>query len=289
MFNAEEFAKFMGPFLAKMLGLTLEQVQEKASTEDGAKELETLYSTKVYKGRHSAGMGEAQKKLNKALKDTFGIDVDETADIPAAIAALKDNYTPEPVDDKDKTLSDAKFKADSRYITIEQRATKAESEAEKLKTDFDTRVNNRIAELNLQQKAESALTELKAILPTHEGQKKLLVDQYRNSFTGISEKTENGQTYYFEGDKRLEDQMGVPLTWEQIRQERASQFFEFEAPDRDSSGAKKEGGNPPAGPKKVVNLQPRTKDALNTILEDDSIELADQQKARDFFDSLQRA
>lgn len=284
MFNETEFLKLMLPFLVKALGLTEEQIKEKGMTADGVTDLEKEYGKKLkarFDDGHKAAEGKSQKSLNDLAKTVFGVET-EGKTLQETLEAIKTTYTPPGDPSK---ITDNDVKKHSLYLQIEQRAKKAEDDLKTANENYDSRITKEVARLNLQQRAESALTELKAILPTHEGQKKVMVDQYRNAFANIEERKEGDQSYYYEGDKRLEDNMGNPLSWDQVKKQRAEQFFELGTPDRDPVNPPKPGDKPPV----ARTLQPKTEAELIAVLADDSVSLEDQNKAKAYWDSTQKS
>lgn len=293
MFNETEFAAFALPFFVKALGLTEDVIKEKSMTTEGQADLQKAYGEKRKAAKsegYNEAMGKSQKTLEKLAKDTFGVEIpkgddENPTDVAAVISAIKEGYTPEP--GSPGQISDKDVKKHPDFLLMERRALDAEKREkekdEKMEQTINDRVSKRSATLTLQQQGESALTELGAKLPTHEGQRKLAVEAYRNAYAGIEQRTVGDKTYYYEGDQRLEDEMGAPLSWDALKRKKAEQFFELEGPKRESPEAKNtESGNSGQNGKSV-NLNPKTITELNGVLGNSTLTAEQRSSAKAYY------
>lgn len=290
MFNETEFVGFALPFFVKALGLTEDEIKEKSTTPEGQSELQTLYGTKRKEAKsegYKEAEGKAQKVLNKLAKDHFGVEtgaktLEETA------LAIKEGYQPEGTPAGNPAeLTEKAVKQHPLYLTMEQ----AKKDADKALTDrnaeFETavndRVNGKVTTLSLQQQARNALSDLKAKIPTHTGQKDALMTTYEQQFEGIVPKTVGETTYYYDKEgTRLEDTFGTPLTWDALSRQMAEKVFELEGPERSSPGAKP-AGTPAGAPGTPASLSPKTLDDLNKVLANTAIKLEDKTTAKNYY------
>lgn len=295
MFNETEFTAFALPFFVKALGLSEDDVKDKSMTPEGQKELATLYGDQKKAARtegHKEAEGKLQKKLNKAGKDLFGVEIegDTAKDFDAALTAIKDGFKPEggevipPAE-----MTEKQVKQHPLFILTEKAKSDAEKALNDTKAEFDQKLNEQVgrktATLSMQQTAQAALTDLRAKLPTHEGQKKLALAEFQRSFEGIEGKQVGDTTYYFDKDgNRLEDAMGTPLQWDALVRQKAEALFEMEGPDRQSPGEKPAGAGTPATPGAVqVNLQPRTLGDLSKIITTPGVTREQKEIAKSFY------
>jgi hypothetical protein len=293
MFNENDFVTFALSFLEKTLStkdkpLTIDDIKDRFAEDGGAKRIEELFGERrkaIKSEGYTEATGKFQKIVNKKAKDILGVDTDAET-IEDAIAAIKEGYQAPPASDP-KELDEKAVKAHPLYLTLEKAKTDSDKALEQRNADFDKalndKVNGRVTTLTLQQQAQNALTELKAKIPAHPGQKEALMSTYRQQFEGITPKTVDDTTYYYDKDgKRIEDGFGSPLSWDALSRQMAEKVFELEGPDRDSPAAKPGNATPGSGGK-AVNLQPKTIDQLNVVLGDNSVKPEDKTAAKDFY------
>lgn len=288
MFNETSFVEFALPFFVKALGLSEDDIKEKSMSAEGQSELQSLYGTKRKEAKsegYKEAEGKSQKTLNSLVKDVFGVNTDAKT-LADTINAVKEGFTPEPGTEPQQ-LTDKAVKQHPLFLTMEQAKKDADKALADRNAEFDqaleNRVNGKVTTLTLQQQAQNALTDLKAKIPSHPGQKDALMSTYKQQFEGIVPKTVGDTTYYFDKDgNRLEDTFGTPLNWETLSRQMAEKVFELEGPERQSPGAKP-ANTPPGQTGGNLNLSPKTIDELNKVLENKTASPEDQKTAKDFY------
>lgn len=268
----EDFQKAVD-FIANVLGQQSEEVTELFKAEDGVNKLQSAFASRLKKERDEARTeaakgtaGKVQKELNAKAKELFGIEV-EADTHSGVLEAVKAKYQPT-VDPA--TISENDIKKHPIFLSKEAEVIKLQAdlnkEIEKLKGDYE----GKLSFVKLEGLALKALNDLKAVLPAHEGQKKVLVDVYLTQYQDLEERSVDGNSYYYSRStgKRIEDAYGKPLNMNQITELFVKNHFEVEGSQKQSPGMndgqrqKTNGGGRPV---------PKTDAEMNAILSDSSI------------------
>ena len=268
-------------FIGKVLNLTDAEVADIAKADDAETQLESLYTKsladkqKVYRkeGRDSA-TGEIQKKLNAKAKELFAVE-DEADSITGVLELVKGSIKPtDPTQTPD--LTEAAVKKSPFYADLEKTFNAYKKEAETTLKAKETEFSKQLGFVRLEKDAVSALELHKAKLPSHEFQRKVLVEKYLDQYKNLDVQEVDGNKQYYDTatNKRLEDGYGNPLTWEQVTEKLVKSSFETETTQKTTPGIDPNRQTPPP-----PASTPKTIDELNTYLSDQNVSQADKNAA----------
>lgn len=268
-------------FIGKVLNLTDAEVADIAKADDAETQLESLYTKsladkqKVYRkeGRDSA-TGEIQKKLNTKAKELFAIE-DEADSITGVLELVKGSIKPtDPTQTPD--LTEAAVKKSPFYADLEKTFNAYKKEAETTLKAKETEFSKQLGFVRLEKDAVSALELHKAKLPSHEFQRKVLVEKYLDQYKNLDVQEVDGNKQYYDTatNKRLEDGYGNPLTWEQVTEKLVKSSFETETTQKTTPGIDPNRQMPPP-----PASTPKTTEELNAYLSNPSVSQADKNAA----------
>lgn len=268
-------------FIGKVLNLTDAEVADIAKADDAETQLESLYTKsladkqKVYRkeGRDSA-TGEIQKKLNAKAKELFAVE-DEADSITGVLELVKGSIKPtDPTQTPD--LTEAAVKKSPFYADLEKTFNAYKKEAETTLKAKETEFSKQLGFVRLEKDAVSALELHKAKLPSHEFQRKVLVEKYLDQYKNLDVQEVDGNKQYYDTatNKRLEDGYGNPLTWEQVTEKLVKSSFETETTQKTTPGIDPNRQTPPP-----PASTPKTTEELNAYLSNPSVSQADKNAA----------
>lgn len=209
---------------------------------------------KIRTDRYSQGKREAMEELEKKLKEEYGIKEGDKRGIELVrdIVAAKMNAN--------GTLNEDKVKAHPLYLSLEEQLrtapTALQAALDKQKTELESGFK-REANYGIATKRAQVIFEgMKPVLPKNAevaSNQRALLDAYVREHTlDFADDGKGGMAIVpmkADGSGRLEDGHGHPITFDQLVQQGAKKFFEFQASDDKAAGTdpNKVGGGSDAG------------------------------------------
>jgi len=182
--------------------------------------------------QYKRGIKEGREVLEKALREQYGVDSTATgADLVADIVAAKAS----------PTVTEDQVKIHPLYLTVERNAkattdaVRAELEGKIAEIELGFKRTNTLSVV--QEKALNKLSELRPVLPANQlvaqTQQKMFASQFNNYDYEIEA---SGDILVLKDGKRVEDQHGHPVPFNDLVAQTAATMFEFQKQDARASG-----------------------------------------------------
>lgn len=185
--------------------------------------------------QYKRGIKEGREVLEKALREQYGVDSTATgADLVADIVAAKAS----------PTVTEDQVKIHPLYLTVERNAkattdaVRAELEGKIAEIELGFKRTNTLSVV--QEKALNKLSELRPVLPANQlvaqTQQKMFASQFNNYDYELDA---SGNILVLKDGKRVEDQHGHPVPFNDLVAQTAASMFEFQKQDPKASGGNK--------------------------------------------------
>jgi len=268
-----------------------ENEAEKLILEADATRVATLTKPKegqTFADGHKKGTKEALEKLEKSVKEKFGVEADVTG--LELIEKVIEEKTAGAGGAKPKDLTDDDVRKHPAYINREKELNRALKDQE---TDYKTQLSQKDTEFTrketigkAQAKAMEVLEGLKPVYSKNPTIAQNIKNTFLQSLTGYDfDITDSGITIMKDG-KVVTDSHGNNLSFDELVKTNAGSYFEFQNNNGGANGGNdnndhQQGGGAdyPAGISKPKNL-----DELGKILGDESIKLEDRLKVSEVWE-----
>lgn len=242
----------------KLLNLTEEELTSKyfdgeALKETAPDELLTAIETKLKAAKQgeteafNKGFKKAEAKFKSeaenTIKEVLGVEINEGEDLAEVVSKWHSENK------KTKSaLTDDDIKKHPLYRQLEKERVPKE-EYEKVISEFDdykSQAARREVLAQVKPKVWGVVTGMNPKLPTDQK----VAETYRNAFLSVFDsydyQIENDDVLVLKDGKRVEDNFGNPLKFEDFVKSNASNYFEFNKQEA-KGGAGNANGQPPAG------------------------------------------
>ena len=216
---------------------TADGVLEKLAALDTerVKALKGATNPTALQDQYRRGIKEGREALEKTLREQYGVESQATgADLVSEIIAAKSN----PAIDEDKVKVHPLFLKVEREAKAQVEATRAELEGKI--AEIENGFKRRQTLTTVQEKALAKLAELRPVLPANpvvaQTQQKMFAEQF-NAFD--YEVDPSGNILVVKDGKRVENNHGHPVPFEELVAQTAATMFEFQKTDPKGNGANK--------------------------------------------------
>lgn len=240
-------------------------------------------SGQTFQDGYKKAKAEVLAAFEKEVREKFGLDEDETKDLTGLELIAKVIEVEAPEAGK-KSITDDTIKKHPLYLKLEKDTKKAlndvKTEWEKKLADKDKEFGKAQVFSSVKGKALEIFTGLNPVLSTNAKVANNQQADFLRTLEGYTyEAQADGSFLIMDGDKRLEDGHGNPITLDELVKQKAGDRFDFKAnnggenPGGDGKDKNKNDGKNKTYPAGVT--KPKTLDDLAKLMNDDKVKTAD--------------